>query len=214
MDAHAVVPAAEGGDGGVVLHGPQQRIVIADGHHDVGKAGGDDLGGEAVRTVRGGETVGAVQLRQLLRRQGAQQLGRGHVHPHRVAGDGDGQVARLGVGDMVAVADFAQLAQQGEGGHGGMAAQLHLPGRGEVAQRDAPLPHRDKGGLRVLELPGDLGAEGVVQRSVRQHHAGLVAAEHPAGKGIHYIGFHGRHILSLRRNRIMQREQIPRKSAF
>ena len=98
---------------------------------------------------------------------------------------------------MVTIADFTQLAQQGKGGHGGVAAQLHLPGGGEVPQRDAPLPCRDEGGLRVLELPGDLGAEGVVHRAVRQHHAGLVAAEHPAGKGIHYIGFHGRHILSF-----------------
>ena len=72
VDAYAVVPAAEGGDGGIVLHGPQQGIMVPDGHHDIGKAGGHNLGGEALGAVRRGEAVGAVQLRQLLRRQGAQ----------------------------------------------------------------------------------------------------------------------------------------------
>ena len=95
------------------------------------------------------------------------------------------------MGGDSAVPDTPQRPQQGKGGNGGVAAQLHLPRRCKVAQRHAAVRlHGGKGGLGVLEFGGDLLHHAVVQRMLRQHYTGLIAAEQAGGKSVHHIGFH------------------------
>ena len=191
VDTGDVMAAGERRDSRFVLDGPHQRLVIPDRHHDIRKAGGDDPRLQTLGAVILRQAVGGVQLRPLLLRQLAQQLGRRHIHPHRIAGDLHGQVGGLRMGGVAAVRQQSLPPQQGKRGYRGMAAQVHFPGRREVPQRDAAvLVDGDKRGFRVLELRGDLSHRPVIQRAVRQYHARLIAAENPLGERIHDISSH------------------------
>ena len=74
-----------------------------------------------------------------------------------------------------------------------MAAEVHLLRGGEIADVEGVLPRpADKGGLRVLQLPGQ-GPHEPLLREIRlpqQGHAGLIAGEAPGGKGVRYKQFH------------------------
>lgn len=191
MDAGDIILFGQLRDGGGVLNGAEERVVIPDGQHDVGKAGGDDAGGIGRRNVRKGEAVGGVERLPLLRRNVGEQAGRRHVHPDGGTADGDVQVAGSRVGGVVAVGEPAQQAQQGEGRHRGVTAQLHLPRRGEVAEGDGAVRLRgDERRFGVLQLRGDT-AHGIVgEGAIRQGDARLIAAEDAGGKGIHDVEFH------------------------
>ena len=191
MDAGNVIPSGQRRYRRLVLDGAQQRITVPDGHHDIGKTGGNDGGQQPLRTVIRRQAVGLVQLRQLLLRQLPKPAGRRHIHPHRISLHLNRQLGGLGVGGNDAVTDASQRPQQCKGGDGGVAAQLHLPCRGKVAQRHAAVRlHGDEGRLGVLELGGDLLHHRVLQRLLRQRHTGLVAAEQAGGKCVHHISFH------------------------
>ena len=191
MDAGDVILLGQRRYRRLVLDGTQQGVVVPDGHHDVGQAGGDDGGQQAVGAIRRSQAVGFVQLRQLRLRQFPYPVGRRHIHPHRIAPNADGQIRGLGVGGDIAVTDAPQRPQQREGGDGGVAAEFHLSRRCEVAQDHAAIrASGDESGLGVLELGGDLLHLRVGQRAVRQHHAGLIAAEQAGRKSVHDIGFH------------------------
>ena len=95
------------------------------------------------------------------------------------------------MGHMAAVGQQAQPPQQGEAGNGGVAAQLHLPRRGEIAQVHAAVgPGPDKGGFRVLQLRRDQAHGLVADVPLRQGHPCLVAAEQLGGECIHDVYFH------------------------
>ena len=92
---------------------------------------------------------------------------------------------------MAAVGQQAQPPQQGKAGNGGVAAQLHLPRRGEIAQVHATVLLRaDEGRLRMLQLGGDQAHGLVADVPLRQGHPCLVAAEQPGGECIHDVYFH------------------------
>ena len=79
------------------------------------------------------------------------------------------------------------LPQDGEGRDGGVAAQVHLPLRGEVAELVGPLPQvLDEDGLRVLELRRQGLHQGLLREvlSLQQGHARLVPGEPAGGKGV------------------------------
>ena len=198
MDAGDIVFPGQLRDRRGVLHGAHEGVVVADGQHDVRKAGGDDAGDVSRRAVALRQAVGRVQRGALVRRDIRQQLRRRHVHPHGIAPDGDGQLAGLRMGGAVAVGHAAQLPQQREGGHRRVAAQLHLSGGGEITQgHGAVRLTGDKGGFGMLELRGDLPHDRIGQGAVGQDDARLIAAEYPRGKRIHDIGFHGDDLLSF-----------------
>ena len=60
MDAGNVIPSGQRRYRRLVLDGAQQRITVPDGHHDIGKAGGDDGGQQPLRTVIRRLAVGLV----------------------------------------------------------------------------------------------------------------------------------------------------------
>ena len=74
-----------------------------------------------------------------------------------------------------------------------MAAEIHLLRRGEVADVEGFLPRLPhKGGLRVLQLPGQ-GAHQLLRREGLgpQHgHAGLIAGKALGGKGVRDVQLH------------------------
>ena len=63
MDAGNVILLGQRRYRRFVLDGAQQGVVIPDGHHDIGKAGGDDSGQQPLRTVRRCQAVGLIQCR-------------------------------------------------------------------------------------------------------------------------------------------------------
>ena len=95
------------------------------------------------------------------------------------------------MGDMAAIGNYPLLPQQGKGGHGGVAAKLHLPGRGKIPQCYAAIAIENcKSGFRMFELGSNLLHHGIVQRPVRQDNTSLVAAKKRFGKSVHDIGTH------------------------
>ncbi len=89
--------------------------------------------------------------------------------------------------------DLSGLPQRRERGDGGVAAQVHLLRRSEVANVEALLPGTPrKGGLRVFQLPG----QGTHQRLLRKwslpqgDHPCLIAGKGAGGKGVRDIKAH------------------------
>lgn len=102
--------------------------MVPDGHHNIRQTGGHHSWDISLRAVRLRQAIGGVQRGALRCRDVADQLRRRHIHPDSTAPDGDVQFPGLRMGRVVAVADLLQLPQQGEGRHGSVAAQVHLPG--------------------------------------------------------------------------------------
>ena len=94
---------------------------------------------------------------------------------------------------VVAGPDCPGVPQDGEGRDGGVAAEIHLLRRGEIADAEGVFPRfLHKSGLRVLQLPGQ-GAHQLLRREglgSQQGHAGLVAGKMLGGEGVRDIQFH------------------------
>ena len=77
-----------------------------------------------------------------------------------------------------------------------MAAQVHLPRGGEVADMEAVAAQgADVGGLRVLELPGDGLHEPLLREGgplVQKDDPRLIAAEDGGGEGVYHKCAHQR----------------------
>ena len=112
---------------------------------------------------------------------------RREIHAEELALPRDGERAAAGRERHPVASGEKVLEQDVSGGERRVAAQVHLHGRREPAQRRGILARQHERSLGEIVLGGDRREDGVGEPLLERHHRGRISAEEPAGEGVYLV---------------------------